>query len=88
MAKQEFIEFLKQKESEREYLNHWKCVSDSGEHWTLNKPCVDWLSDDLKLTKDGIVTVNYNKVLFGNEPNDVFETTYDDFVENYYKTIK
>ena len=88
MNKQEFIEFLKQKESESKYLNHWKCVSDSGEHWILEKPGVDWLSDDLQLKKDGIVTVNYNKVLFGNEPNDVFETTYDDFAENYNKTVK
>ena len=88
MDKQEFIELLKQKESERKYLNHWKCVSDSGEYWRLEKPGVDWLSDDLQLKKDGIVTVNYNKVIYDNTPNDVFEITYDDFAENYDKIVK
>jgi hypothetical protein len=88
MNKEEFIAFLKEKENELEFQTHWaKVAINSDDYWHLYKPAVDWLEDYMDLTKDNIVQITYNQSLY-NDTSKIFETTYDDFVENYHKTIK
>lgn len=88
MTKQEFISFLKDKAKEREYITHWKqMASNSDDFWELFKPCVDWLEDDMDLREEGVVLITYNKSLYDNESAKEFRTTYEDFVENYDKTV-
>jgi len=89
MNKEEFIEFLKTKQEEASGLNpSWcKIATNSDDYWKLNKPAVDWLEDDMDLSEDGIVKITYAKSLYGGKPK-TFETSYDDFKDNYEKTIR
>jgi|JFJP01.1.fsa_nt_gi hypothetical protein len=87
MNKSDFILFLIKMSSEN--INCWrKTYENSDDYWHLYKPFVDWLEDDMDLTKDGVVKITYNKSLYDNESAKIFETTYDDFVKNYNKTIR
>lgn len=84
MEKQEFIDFLIKQEND--YITCWKRVAvNSNDYWNLHKPFVDSLEDDMDLTGDNIVRIRYNKCLSDNESMKIFETTYEDFIENYKK---
>lgn len=88
MNKEEFIVFLKEKAKENEFLPHWvKTHSNSDDYWRLYKPFMDWLEDDMDLTKEDVVKITFNKSLYDNT-SEVFETTYDDFIKNYEKNKK
>lgn len=88
MEKHEFIEFLINKSKERDLISsHWvQTYTNSTKYWTLFKPFVDWLADDLELTEDGQVKITYDKSLYGNTSK-IFQTSYEDFVKNYDKTV-
>jgi len=88
MNKQKFVDFLNKKAEERQYMTHWKKVySNSDDFYQLHKPAVDWLEDSMDLRVEGVVKISYNQSLYDNESTKIFETTYDDFVTNYDKTI-
>jgi len=87
MTKQELIDFLKEEESKRSGITHWSRVyTNSDDYWNLTKPGVDWLEDDMDISKEGVVKITYNKSLYGQDDSKVFESTYDDFKANYNKT--
>jgi len=87
MNKIEFIEFLKQKELERKNITHWaRAATNSDEMWKLYKPFVDWFEDSMDLKNEGIVEIHFSKCLYDGSFK-VFKTTYDDFKENYYKSL-
>jgi len=86
MSKQEFIDFLTQKANERKHQTHWaKIYTNSDDHWELYVPCVDWFADSIDLTVEGFVKVEYDKSMFDNTK--IFQTTYEDFMTNYDKTV-
>lgn len=86
MTKQEFIDFLKFEESEREFTVHWKrTYSNSDDYWTLYVPARDWLEDTLDLTTESVVKIECNKNL-ATDSCDTIELRYDEFVNNYNKT--
>ena len=86
MIKSEFIDFLENQE--KSTMTCWcKIYTNSDDYWKLYKPAVDCVEDDMDLTTEGIVKITYNKQLYTNT-FETFETTYDDFVKNYSKTIR
>lgn len=88
MNKQEFISFLVDKNIERKGLTSWvQTFDNSYDYWTLYKPAVDWLADDMDLIKDDIVKITYDKQLYDNTVR-VLEMTYEEFIENYNETLK
>jgi hypothetical protein len=88
MTKQEFITFLKDTAKEKEHIIHWKRIYDnSDDFWKLYKPFMDWLEDDMDLSKEDVVIISYNKSLYDNDSAKEFRTTYEDFVKNYDKTL-
>lgn len=69
-------------------LGCWcKVATNSDDFWSLYKPGVDWLEDDMNLSVDGVVKITFNKSLCGKDTSKIFETTYEDFVANYDKTV-
>jgi hypothetical protein len=88
MTKSEFITFLKEKQEERGIeLSHWRQTSSNNDDWWhLYKPFVDWLEDDMCLFLKDVVRIRYNKTLYGNTTKQ-YDTTYEDFVKNYDKTL-
>lgn len=86
MNKIEFIGFLKSKEIELQHVTHWQQSFEGvDEHWTLYRPSVDWLEDRMDLSQEGIVKIIYSEAFY-DDPNSI-EMTYDEFVEDYYKSI-
>jgi hypothetical protein len=89
MNKSEFITFMKHEELKRPYMPHWgKVASNSDDYWKLIRPAVDWLEDDMDLTTDYVVKITYNKSLYSNESAKVAELSYEEFVENYDRTLR
>ena len=88
MTKEEFISFLKEKAEHHGIgCTHWKQTYENTEDfWHLYKPFVDWVEDTMNLTEDGVVLITYNQSLYENISKE-FRTTYEDFIQNYNKTI-
>ena len=88
MNKSEFIIFLKQEESKRRFMPHWgKVATNSDDYWKLIRPAVDWLEDDMDLTVENVVKITYDKSLYSHEEPKVAELSYEEFADNYVKTL-
>ena len=87
MNKQEFINFLKENEQERQLRPRWqKSYSNSDDYWGLCLPAVDWFPDAMDLTIENVVKVNYNIDQY-KDTSDEFETTYEEFAMNYDQIV-
>ena len=82
MTKEQFVTFLSTYEKEHQYTDHWACVkSGTFDYWKYCKPSVDWLEDDIDLSKGEKVVLTYNKLLYDNSPAKQMEFTYEDFLK-------
>lgn len=89
MIKEEFIEFLKTESEKRGFGNKWaQLLTSSDDFWRKFIPGVDRLEDDMDLSQDGKVIIKYNKSLYSKDKEKIFETTYEDFVQNYQRSLQ
>lgn len=88
MNKKEFIEFLDEQCKLNEWDWHWeRTYSNSDDDWSLRKAGVDCYEDYLTLREDELVKLTRNGT--GNYlESKSYIITYDQFVENYDKTLR
>lgn len=83
ITKQEFIEFLIKQENT--FTDCWICVNEDKDNWQQHFPAKDCYVDSINLSIDGLIKGRHHNPIKGVIE---FETSYEDFIENYKKTLK
>ena len=84
MTRVDFIIKLKEKSFDNKNT-HWKqSFSDSEDFWTLYRPSLNWMEDDMTV-HDLNVTIVYSE-RFYDDPKQI-NMSFDDFINNYSNSV-